>query len=501
MVTVLFVSTTSSSRRRNNINNSSKVLLVLLVGVASLAPHVHPFSSFRGGPRRRRQHTISSAFLALPIINNKDPSSSSSWLASSALKLYRDFKQSGGPKETDHWKTNQPVPPRQPTTTTTTTATTTTTSHWTQRIAAIGLLSAALLFSAPTTAWAENELSAKYGGGLDTSLVDQTCLVDYCSLQAKSCLQDDPSCRKGLTCTAKCLGDNACITGCMARYGNERLDDLLKCTIEDHDCIKVAILPGGADSYGTEPRAPAPTVPQFNVHSMEGSWFKVVGYNPNYDCYACQRNSFSTLGGNGDVHNNNNKEQQLQLDVEFSMPHLLPDGSPPPPSGVQESVLLSLTDDSSSSDSRNGGGLQSMALNDYRTHEVMVFDNPSVNYNGNTNNPWQKLVLNKGNPTEATYARTAHSEGEMFGLSTFAREYAYIFIANLIVDATAEELTRILLFLSLDWQNSGRTGILLVKTIRTLPNSSLCITMERLDKTPTKAPLSTVAPRNSHPKA
>ena len=68
-----------------------------------------------------------------------------------------------------------------------------------------------------TPAFAENELSDKYGGkGFDSSLVDQTCLVDRCSNQAKACLADDPSCRKGLTCTAKCLGDNSCITSCMA---------------------------------------------------------------------------------------------------------------------------------------------------------------------------------------------------------------------------------------------------------------------------------------------
>ena len=38
---------------------------------------------------------------------------------------------------------------------------------------------------------------------------------------------------KGLTCTAKCMGDAQCTVGCFARYGNPDLDNMLKCTIEE----------------------------------------------------------------------------------------------------------------------------------------------------------------------------------------------------------------------------------------------------------------------------
>lgn len=249
---------------------------------------------------------------------------------------------------------------------------------------------------------------AKYGGkGFDSSLVDQTCLVDKCSLQAKACLADDPSCRKGLTCTAKCLGDNACITGCMARYGDVNLDNLLKCTIEDHNCIKIAILDGGADAFGQEPRAPAPTVQNFNVNTMEGTWYKVVGFNPNYDCYACQRNTFTAPQSSmGNIFSANDK---LLMDVEFSMPHLLPDGSPPPPMNQRETI-------------RNDDGFmmgsQSIAMNDYETHETMIFDTVT--------NPLDRaatVVLGKGTDQEAVYSRTAHSEGEMFGLKFWENWY------------------------------------------------------------------------------
>lgn len=276
-------------------------------------------------------------------------------------------------------------------------------------------------------AFAENELSAKYGGkGFDSSLVDQTCLVDKCSLQAKACLKDDPDCRKGLTCTAKCLGDNACITGCMARYGDSNLDNLLKCTIEDHECIKVAILDGGADEYGSEPRPPAPTVPNFRVKSMEGAWYKVVGFNPNYDCYACQKNTFSKTdvvsdnrinmnmnmnmgGAMGAVFNKNgNNMDKLEVDVRFSMPRMMPDGIPPPPVNERETV---------SDEDGLMFGSQSIGFNDYQTREMMVFDRPTASASG-SNSLQKNVVLGKGEK-EQSYSRTAHSEGEMFGLSKY----------------------------------------------------------------------------------
>jgi hypothetical protein len=254
-----------------------------------------------------------------------------------------------------------------------------------------------------TPAFAENELSDIYGGkGFDSSLVDQTCLVDKCSTQAKACLADDPSCRKGLTCTAKCLGDNSCITGCMARYGNENLDNLLKCTIEDNECIKIAILPGGSDQYGEEPRSPAPTVPNFDYKTLQGTWYKVVGFNPNYDCYQCQRNTFAIPQKEDGV----TPVSQLSVGVEFSMPHLMPDGSPLPPKNIRESIMV-----------KNDvmTGMKSIGLNDYSTNEVMVFDR--------SNDASNKLVMNKGKGNEAAYSRTAHSEGEMFGLSKLRRTF------------------------------------------------------------------------------
>lgn len=276
-------------------------------------------------------------------------------------------------------------------------------------IFASSVLISSLLLGQPVGA--ENELSDKYGGkGFDSSLVDQTCLVDKCSNQAKACLADDPSCRKGLTCTAKCLGDNSCITGCMARYGNQNLDNFLRCTIEDHECIKIAILTGGSDPYGKEPRSPAPTVRDFDYRSMEGTWYKVVGFNPNYDCYQCQRNSFSSMSSEQKRDGLSDVSSQLEVGVEFSMPHLMPDGSPLPPKNTRESILV-----------KNDlmTGMKSIGLNEYSTKEVMIFDKGGEREN--------MLVLNKGTFNEASFSRTAHSEGEMFGLSESSGFHAFFF--------------------------------------------------------------------------
>ena len=83
------------------------------------------------------------------------------------------------------------------------------------------------------------------------------------------------------------------------------------------------------------------------------------------------------------------------------MPRLLPDGSPLPPSGVQE--VLS-----------KESGLISVGYNQYSTHETMVFDSASNNGIADTMNV---LLGKEGN--KKLYSRTAHSEGEMFGLSKF----------------------------------------------------------------------------------
>lgn len=157
---------------------------------------------------------------------------------------------------------------------------------------ATALLLALPFFGSPGAALAENELAAQCGGRFDTSLIDRECFVHQCQSQTQACLENS-DCMKGLVCTARCLGETKCISGCFARFGNKDIDGLIKCSIEDNACIKVAILEPGPDAPERAPRPPLPVVPDFEPRSLEGRWFKVMGWNSMYDCYDCQTNRFS----------------------------------------------------------------------------------------------------------------------------------------------------------------------------------------------------------------
>lgn len=173
-------------------------------------------------------------------------------------------------------------------------------------------LSVAVAVGSAGPAYAENEAMALGAKGLDTSLIDTSCFKPdgACGAAAQNCVKTG-DCRKGMTCTAKCLGDNACITGCFAKYGNEPMNELLECSIERHECIKIAILPPGPDTAESAPAPPATPVANFEPASLEGSWYKVMGWNSRYDCFDCQKNSFTA---------NARDKNAMDVDVEFAMP-------------------------------------------------------------------------------------------------------------------------------------------------------------------------------------
>lgn len=85
-----------------------------------------------------------------------------------------------------------------------------------------------------------------------------------------------------------------CSTGCFAKYGSKQLDEILSCSVERNDCVQV---PGketargwAADIAGSLPAKP---MSSFDIASLEGGWFKVMGLDSRYDCFDCQKNTFT----------------------------------------------------------------------------------------------------------------------------------------------------------------------------------------------------------------
>ena len=119
-------------------------------------------------------------------------------------------------------------------------------------------------------AFAEDELAAMANGKFKPDLVSSECFATSCKEPTKACV-DDADCKKGLMCTARCLGDSGCITSCFARFGNEVLNDLLQCSIEDYKCINIAIIPPGSQPDNEVPPPPKEIVSTFTPASMEVS--------------------------------------------------------------------------------------------------------------------------------------------------------------------------------------------------------------------------------------
>eukprot|EP00965_Chrysotila_dentata_P098015 3241244-Pleurochrysis_carterae.AAC.2 len=190
---------------------------------------------------------------------------------------------------------------------------------WWQSLQTSGLAavaSAMLLLQPLAPAFAENELAALTGNTFHSELVRPECFATSCRLATKACAESS-DCVKGLACTAKCMGDAECAVGCFARYDNQQLEDVLQCTVEDKGCIQIAIMTPGPDSPTEAPLPPRPLVPATPA-SLQGRWYKVMGWNSKYDCFDCQRNSFSKPAAA--VVSTDIGPKTMEVEVEFRMP-------------------------------------------------------------------------------------------------------------------------------------------------------------------------------------
>jgi len=81
------------------------------------------------------------------------------------------------------------------------------------------------------------EQFAAEGGTMKT---DPQCFFDQCGPQTKACFTN-PSCLKGITCLGNCRGEQLCATQCFARFGSERLNNWLSCTLEEKQCVVTGV--------------------------------------------------------------------------------------------------------------------------------------------------------------------------------------------------------------------------------------------------------------------
>lgn len=138
---------------------------------------------------------------------------------------------------------------------------------------------------------------------------DPQCFFDQCGPQTQACFTN-PSCLKGITCLGNCRGEQLCATQCFARFGSEKLNSWLGCTLEEKECVTTGVKQDTSSFYSDPPAA----APNFKPSDLEGKWYKVLGYNPKYDTYPCQTNEFAPTADGG-----------LSNDILFRVPK--PDGS------------------------------------------------------------------------------------------------------------------------------------------------------------------------------
>eukprot|EP01036_Dinobryon_divergens_P024742 gene24742-33216_t len=144
----------------------------------------------------------------------------------------------------------------------------------------------------PESAVADDEL-AQYAAEGHKVGVDGQCFMRKCALETSSCANDpSANCLKGLSCLARCKGGSMCSTGCFAKYGSEKLDNLLSCSVEKNDCVSVPGKENVGWTVDTLADLPAKPLQSFDIASLKGRWYKVMGLDSRYDCFDCQKNSF-----------------------------------------------------------------------------------------------------------------------------------------------------------------------------------------------------------------
>ena len=92
----------------------------------------------------------------------------------------------------------------------------------------------------PTSAAESSEGFEQFAAEGGVMKADPNCFFDQCGVQSKACFTN-PACLKGITCLGNCRGEQLCATQCFARFGSDKLNAWLGCTLEEKECVTTGV--------------------------------------------------------------------------------------------------------------------------------------------------------------------------------------------------------------------------------------------------------------------
>lgn len=100
----------------------------------------------------------------------------------------------------------------------------------------------------------------------------------------------DSVCRDNFQCAGACGNNSTCTFMCSESYKSKAQDSLMYCMFQGHNCLT---LPEPQPIDNATCRNPASAVVgELELETMRGTWYVTNGYNPDYDCFACQELTF-----------------------------------------------------------------------------------------------------------------------------------------------------------------------------------------------------------------
>ena len=131
-----------------------------------------------------------------------------------------------------------------------------------------------------------------------------TCVTLHCSGYTAGCLADSV-CRSNLMCEKDCgMDDFFCQFTCTQSYMSKAFDDMFSCLFVDPACLA---LPDPLPINNATCRDHTP-VSSIDTAALEGTWYVLQGFNPVYDCFECQQETFKF-----------NADGQVDYDAMFNL--------------------------------------------------------------------------------------------------------------------------------------------------------------------------------------